>query len=166
MNRLAMRGVYVLTAGLLVVGCASSGSSSGSGKPLQTLSKDVVTTAPVDMATTTTTEPKQKVTLTPATGITEGQTVQVAAKGFKPNAKGLLVLECADKPDSGAGDCKFGHPAVDADASGNVSTTYTVTKGPVGSNNNMCSAAQKCLVVISEPAQNGDNGTAAIVFAP
>jgi hypothetical protein len=165
MNSLAMRGVYVLTAGALLVGCGSSGSSSG-GTALKTLPKDVVTTTTVDLATTTTTEPKQKVTLTPATGITEGQTVQVAAKGFKPSAKGLLVLECADKPNSGAGDCVFGHPAVDADASGNISTTYKVTKGPVGSNNNMCSATQKCLVVISEAAQNGDNGTAAIQFAP
>jgi hypothetical protein len=165
MNRLAMRGVYVLTAGVLLVGCGSSGGSSG-GTTLKTLSKNVTPTTEVNQATTTTTEPKQKVTLTPATGITDGQTVQVAAKGFKPNAKSLLVLECADKPDSGQGDCVFGHPGVDADASGNISTTFKVTKGPVGSNNNMCTATQKCLVVITEPAVNGDNGTGVIVFAP
>ncbi|MBV8951844.1 MAG: hypothetical protein JOZ99_13285, partial [Actinobacteria bacterium] len=140
------------------------GSGGSAGKSLQTLPKAVVPTTAVDMATTTTTEPKQRVTLTPASGITDGQTVQVAAKGFKPNAKSLLVIECADKPDSGAGDCDFGHPPVDADATGNVATTFTVSKGPVGSNKNMCTAAQRCLIVITEAAPNGDNGTAPIVF--
>ena len=165
MTRLAMRGVFLVSAGLLLVGCGSSGSSS-SGSSLKTLPRDVTPTTAVNMATTTTTEPKQKVTLTPDSGITEGQTVQVSAKGYKPNAKGLLVIECADKPDSGAGDCVFGHPSVDADAQGNIATTFKVTKGPVGGNNNMCTATQKCLVVITEPTTNGDNGTAEIKFAP
>ena len=170
MNGLVTRGAYVLAAGLvsgglLLGGCG--GSSGGSGNTsLKTLPKDVTPTTAFDMATTTTTEPKQKVTLTPNAGLADGQTVQVTAKGFKPNAKGLLVLECADKPDSGAGDCEFGHPAVDADASGNVSTTFTVKKGPVGSNKNMCTATQRCVVAVSEPAQNGDNAALQINFAP
>ncbi len=165
MNRLVTRGACVLAAGLLIAGCGGS-SGGGGSTSLKTLPKDVSPTTAVDMATTTTTEPKQKLTLTPNTGLSEGQTVQVNAKGFKPNAKGLLVIECADKPDSGAGDCNFGHPSVDADASGNVSTTFAVTKGPVGSNKNMCNATQKCVVAVSEPAQNGDNAATQINFAP
>jgi len=163
MTRLAMRGVYLLAAGLLFVGCGSSGSSAGTS--LKTLPKDVVSTTMVNQATTTTTAPAQTLTMTPAIGITEGQTVQVNAKGFKPNAQ-LLVLECADKGGStGAGDCKFDHPQVNADGSGNVSTTYKVTKGPVGSANNMCTATQKCVVSVSEPSANGASASATIAFA-
>ncbi len=159
-----MASACVVAVGALLAGCG--GGSSGGSTSRKTLPNDVVPTTEVNPGTTTTTRPKQKVTLTPASGLTEGQIVQVAAKGFKPNAKGLLVLECVDKPDSGVGDCNFGHPAADADGSGNVSTAFTVTKGPVGSNKNMCSASLKCLVVITEPTPNGDNGTAPIDFAP
>jgi ABC-type Fe3+-hydroxamate transport system substrate-binding protein len=151
----------VLVLGVAAVTLAACGSSGGSkSSPPATKAK----------ATTTTTKaPAQTVTITPSTNLTNGQTVTVVGKGFTPGAKNIGANECAAKgAQTGAGDCDLpGTKTAVPDASGTVTIQFTVNKGPFGANQIVCSAAQKCLVSVSEltasPTQEAD---ADISFAP
>jgi heat shock protein HslJ len=106
--------------------------------------------------------------VTPATGLTDRQQVQVDGAGFTPG-EALTVLECAQKGDStGPGDCNLtGMTPVTADGLGNVSLQLTVLRGPFGANKIVCSAKQPCLVSVTQaslkPTEEAD---AAITFAP
>ena len=131
--------------GALVFVLAACGSSSGS-KASPPATKPKATT------TTTAAAPKQTITITPATGLTNGQMVTVVGKGFTPNASNIGVNECADKGDqTGAGDCDLGGTknAV-PDASGTVTLQFAANKGPFGANQIICSATVKCLISISQ----------------
>jgi Neocarzinostatin family len=160
MNKVMKLVCVVGVAGLLLAACGSSSSKSDSNK--------TVTTTAVKVTTTTTTvdpnAPTMKVT--PDTGLTEGQTVQVTGAKFKPNAT-LGINECADKgADTQSGDCDLAHlvPAT-SDAQGNVTGSKAVTKGPFGGNNIVCSSTQPCLLSIAELTANGQNASAGITFA-
>ena len=67
--------------------------SSGGSK-----SSDTTTTKPKSTSTTTK-APAQTVTITPSTGLTDGQTVTVVGKGYTPGAQNIGANECADKGD-------------------------------------------------------------------
>jgi hypothetical protein len=90
-------------------------------------------------------------TITPNTGLRSGMTVHVIAVGFTPNLP-LVINECAAKGAStGPGDCNLaGIVATTSDASGTVSADYTVTTGPFGANNIVCTATQPCLLSVSQ----------------
>lgn len=98
----------------------------------------------------------QTMTVTPDKGLTDGQKVQVSARGFTPGNKSLGVNECADKGNqTGANDCNLeGLVPVQADSKGRVEADYVVKKGPFGGNQIVCSAQQKCLISVSELTQN------------
>ena len=143
----------IIVLGVVTLVLAACGSSSGS--------KSSDTTKPKS-TTTTTKAPAQTVTITPSTGLTNGQTVTVVGKGYKPGATNIGANECADKGDqTGAGDCDLGGTknAV-PDASGTVTFQFVVNKGPFGAIQIVCSATQKCLVSVSElvasPTQEAD----------
>lgn len=127
--------------GLVVGACGSSSSSSKkkSSKP----------------AATKPAKAKPTLTVTPATGLADGQTVHIAAKGFTPNQQSLGINECANKGDAtGAGDCNIRElKPVQSDAKGEISADYVVRKGPFGGNNIVCSAQQKCLLSVSQLIQ-------------
>jgi hypothetical protein len=91
------------------------------------------------------------VTITPSSGLKTGQVVQVSGSGFSPN-ESLVINECADKGQStGPGDCNLTAltPTM-SDAAGKVSAEFTVTAGPFGANNIVCSATLACLVSVSQ----------------
>ena len=94
---------------------------------------------------------KQTITVTPHTGLKNGQKVHVVAAGFSPNET-LGVIECVDKGNAtGAGDCDISAlKTVTSDAHGRVVADFTVVVGPFGSNNVSCSKKTPCLVSVSQ----------------
>lgn len=153
-TKTVIRLVCVLAMLALAVGACSS-SSSGSSKKAST-------------STTKKAKANPTLTVTPSTGLADGATVHVTAKGFTPNQKSLGINECADKGDAtGAGDCNIrALKAVSSDAKGEISADYVVSKGPFGDNAIVCSAQQKCLISVSQliqtPTEEADQG---ITFA-
>jgi hypothetical protein len=118
-------------------------------------------------AVTTTAAPAQTMTVTPATGLTDGQTVHVEAKGFSPNAQ-RGIIQCADKgAETGQGDCNIGGiQVVTTDANGTISADFKVVKGPFGENQIVCGPTQKCLLSANDlTAEPKEVTTADIEFA-
>lgn len=97
----------------------------------------------------------------PASGLAATQAVLVQAAGFSPG-ESLVVTQCADKGTAtGPGDCDLaGMRGVTADSGGRVTVQFTVRKGPFGTNNITCGAAQACLISVTQaslsPAEEAD----------
>lgn len=104
----------------------------------------------------------------PASGLTDGQTVHVTGSGFPPGAD-LVVVECADRGDqTSAQDCAIADTtSVTAGPQGKVSTTKTVTTGPFGSADRVCDAQHRCQLSVSQPSASSGaaRATAALAFA-
>jgi len=134
--------ICLVGVALVIGACSSSKSSSSSSSSATT----PTTLAP----TTTAAAPKQSVTITPNTGLKDGQAVQVVAKGYTAG-KTYGITECADKgAATGAGDCNLrGIKVATADATGTVTASFPVAKGPFGSNNIVCSASQACILSVA-----------------
>jgi len=142
MTHARTRAAFALAvaAAIFFAACGSSSKSSSS-----------TTTSAAATTSTSAAAPAQNMTITPATGLTDGQTVQIMGTGFTKAGETLGVTECADKgAQTGAGDCDLRNikAPVTADASGNVSTSYVVHKS-FGANNIVCSATQKCLLSVA-----------------
>jgi hypothetical protein len=155
-----------LLAGLLA-GCGSSAKKATAPAVTTTAAAATTTTAAASNGTTTTTAAAQKITITPQTGLKDGQVVHVVATGFTPN-ESLGVNECGDKGTStAAGDCNLGKIQVTkSDANGTVTADFPVVKGPFGANAIVCSATQKCLVSVSQLTQTQtENASDNITFA-
>lgn len=163
--RSAIRAGCILAAVLFVVSaCGSSSSKSASTTAAPATEATTTTTSEA----TTTTAPAQTVTITPSTGLKDGQVVHIVGKGYTAG-KQYGLTECADKGNNtGAGDCNLrGIKVATADATGTVSADYPVAKGPFGSNNIVCSASQACLVSVATAgsANPSEVATANITFA-
>ena len=96
-------------------------------------------------------KPTIAVEMTPSSGIADGSTVHVVARGFQPNEGNLGVAECADRGElTGPLDCDLDAMALaTADASGTVTADIAVKKGPFG-NGIVCTAEQKCVVAVTQ----------------
>jgi hypothetical protein len=110
------------------------------------------------------------VTVVPATGLRDGQVVQVAVTGFAPGAPLAFDLCAAKGQRTGAADCDLERTSlVSADAAGNAQAPLTVSAGPFGGNQTRCSATERCLVVatvVSAGTSPPQNATARVDFAP
>ena len=137
---------------LLILFLAACGGG-GKGLAVRPPASSAPAPAPTTSALPTTTPPagSQAVTVTPDTGLTSGQRITVTGSGFSSN-EALVVTQCAAKGAStGPGDCNLGGMATTAsDASGHVQVDLVVTKGPFGANAIVCSAAQPCLVSVTQ----------------
>jgi hypothetical protein len=129
----------VVVGVLLVAACGSSKKSSSSSSSSSSAA-----------ATTTTAKSNLTVTITPHTGLHDGETVQVVGKGFTAGQQ-YGVTECANKGAStGAGDCNLrGIKVGTADAAGTVTVAFPVAKGPFGSNNIVCTNPPGCIVSVA-----------------
>ncbi len=142
---------------------ASTPSPSTSAPPSPTTSP---ATSPATTPTTTAVAPR--VTVTPSAGLASPASVQVTVSGFSPR-QSLVVNQCAAKgTQTGMGDCNIaGMRGVTTDSAGRASIEFTVTRGPFGANNIVCSEAQPCLVSVSQaslsPTEEADQR---ITFAP
>jgi neocarzinostatin family protein len=124
---------------LTVAACGGSSSPSGGGN----------TPTPTPAATTPA-GPTQTMTITPHKGLHDGQKVTVVGKGFTAG-KTYGVTECADKgAATGAGDCNLGGiKGGVADATGTVTVTFPVAKGPFGANHIVCTKPPGCIVSVA-----------------
>jgi hypothetical protein len=108
------------------------------------------------------------VTITPSTGLKDGQSVHVVGKGYTAG-KTYSIVECADKgAATGAGDCNLrGIKVATADSTGTVTSAFPVAKGPFGANNIVCGASQGCILsVATAGAANPDEvATGTISFS-
>lgn len=135
----------------------------------------VTTDATVNAASAPATKP---LTVTPHTGLTNNQSVQVSApSGTFPANETLVTLEC--NPDSSIPQDGSGCTALNFNHSSNASGgtgpfAFTVKAGKIGSNAKaFCppTAAQKsagfthCVLTVSEPSPDGIHAAQDIVFA-
>jgi len=122
---------------------------------------------PATAAPTTGPRGKPHVTVQPASGLHDGDSVHVTGTGFTPGNT-YIVAQCGDKGSkTGQGDCDITAvlPAT-ADATGTVQVDYTVKKGPFGAHNIVCSPTQPCLINVSQPTPDPtQQADARIVFA-
>jgi len=104
-------------------------------------------------------------TVTPNTGLLDGQSVSVSASGYTPGA-GLAVLECTTGASSES-DCDLSTVAyVNADASGAVSTTYGVFRVIFTANDGAgvdCAPSQ-CVLVVANIGDQTEAASAALGF--
>ncbi len=169
-----IRLAAVIAAVVVVGACGSSknNSNASSNTTATTTATTQATTTTVAPTTTTaaqtTTTAGQTVTITPATGLHDGQVVHIVATGYTPGEKDIGVNECADKGNNTmAGDCDLaGTKTAIPDSSGKVTLDFAVKKGPFGGNNIVCSAAQACLVSVGQlVASPTESATEDITFA-
>ena len=144
---------YVRRAAILVALVSLAACGGGSPKANNTLPPIATSSAPATSSPqpTQSLTGKQTITVTPHTGLKNGQTVHVVAVGFSPNQT-LGVIECADKGNAtGEGDCDISAlKTVTSDAHGRVVADFKVIVGPFGTNNDSCSTKTPCLVSVSQ----------------
>ena len=148
-HRRRQAGVAVLAV-LALAGCGGSSSVVvHTAPPVQTSSSSTGASSSGPASTAASGQPAA--TVTPATGLTDRQRVQVNGSGFTPG-ESLEVIECADKGSkTGPGDCNLtGMTPTTADGIGRVSVVLTVLRGPFGANKIVCSAKQPCLVSVTQ----------------
>lgn len=160
-HRLAVCGVLAL----LISGCASSaapltrsGPAPAAASPAAPATAGCAATSPSAVSSG---KAAQELKVTPAAGLSSGQTVLVTASGFAP-CEALVVIECAAKgAATTSGDCDTAAlQGVTSDASGQVMIEFQVTKGPFGASNIVCGASQACLISVTQatesPTQEAD----------
>ncbi len=88
-------------------------------------------------------------TVTPSSGLANGQAVTVSWKGYAPGVS-INVLECSKSPPTQATDCDLTNAALlHADPNGTGTLSFTVTTGAVGSG--ICDATHPgCVVVVNQ----------------
>ena len=152
---------------LLAAAAAGCGSNSAPVVRPPTSTPPASTAAPTSAAPSAAPSGQtQHLTVSPATGLTTGQTVLVQASGFSPG-ESLVATECADKGTAtGPGDCNLAAmQSVTSDANGRVTVQLTVTKGPFGANNIVCGPTQACLISVTQPVPSPtQQATAPITF--
>jgi hypothetical protein len=137
----------------------SSGSATSTNATSSTSAAQHSTTKPNSSPTSTAPRtssskptPKQsgpRITVTPHSGLTEGQTVQVTGSGFPANAR-VIVLECLAAA-TGPGDCIVNilNPTITmTDSTGHISRSIQVHTRVNGTT---CSPANPCIVAASDP---------------
>jgi hypothetical protein len=105
------------------------------------------------------------VTVTPSTGLVDGQSVSVSASGYTPGA-GLAVLECAVGAASES-DCDLSTVAyVNADATGAVSTAYGVFREIFTANDagGLDCAPSQCVLVVANIGNQSEAASAELGF--
>ncbi len=106
-------------------------------------------------------------TVTPNTDLANGQTVQLSGTGFPPSSTTLVALEC-NKNGTTVIDCDINNLSpVTVDASGNLTGTFTVKTGTIGSTTCGTSAADasNCAVIIGDSSTYTLEANAVITFA-
>ncbi len=134
----------------LIIGASIWAIESGRGGPSsRSLSASIATTAP----TTPGPAPasglgSQSITLTPATGLHDGEVIHIVATGYVPGVD-YYSMECR-AGSYVADDCNTGEfDSTTADMSGTVTLDYKVVKGPFGAHHVICSPAQPCMIGVA-----------------
>jgi hypothetical protein len=136
---------------MLCLVVALAACSSNKATTPTTKAPGTSTTASTAAAATTSTTAGQTITITPSTGLTNNEMVQITGTGYLPNEE-LGVTECANKgAQTGAGDCNLGGIKVTkANAAGAVSYKFAVALGPFGQNMIVCTNSPGCIVSVAQ----------------
>lgn len=159
-----MKSMYLRAALLVALGLLLAACSSGTSSPTTSSTPSSTTTS--SSGPTTTAAGGQHLTVTPASGLTSHETVTLSATGFSPN-ESLGVTECANKgKKTEPGDCDLSAlKSVTSNGSGDVHTSFAVTKGPFGSDHIVCSTPKACIVTVTqETPKPTQDATAVISF--
>lgn len=136
--------------------------------PTRSESPTATASAPAPAASSAQSPQGPTMTVTPSTGLRDGDQVHVAGSGFTSGAN-LVVIQCAGSGDDvSADDCDIADAAsVVADGSGGVATTATVHSGPFGAAGRTCGGGVECLIVVSQPSASAgaERATAPVSFA-
>jgi Neocarzinostatin family len=153
-RRLQVAGLLLLFA----VSLAACGSSN-SGTSTTTTTAPAATTTTTAAPTTTTTG--QHISISPNSGLTNGQVVQITGTGYPPNEQ-LGVTECSNAgAQTTAGDCNLGAIKVTTStAAGTVSYKYQVALGPFGQDNIVCTKSPYCILSVSQAGSANPNAEA------
>lgn len=154
-----------LTAVVALAACSSNTkSTTTTSAPSGTTSTTAAPVAP----TTTTTKPAQEITISPSTGLTDGETITIKGTGYPAN-QSQGITECANKGNqTTANDCNLGGIGVTkASATGAISATFKVALGPFGGNHIVCTSPPGCIVSVATEgsADPTDVATAVLKFS-
>jgi dienelactone hydrolase len=89
-------------------------------------------------------------TVTPTSGLSDGQAVTVSWSGYAPG-QSVNVLECSHNPPSAAGDCDLtGAVLLHPDPTGSGTVSLVVHTGAVGSSGGTCDATHSCVIAVNQ----------------
>jgi dienelactone hydrolase len=102
-------------------------------------------------------------TVSPDTGLADGQTVTVSWEGFSPGVS-VNVLQCSHNPPTAAADCDLKTGAIlHPDPSGSGSLGIKVHTGAVGSGGGMCGASHPgCVIAVNQGGSLDPNSTVTV----
>ncbi len=146
--------------------CGTSATDANCLIAIGTTAEVLVASAPITFAIPASTPAGPSITVTPSTGLTNGQTVTITGSGFTAGDS-LYAVECLATATSAAG-CNTTAPTpITAKSDGTLpSTTFTVKTGTIGSGTCGTSASDLTACVISvSNATAGDAAHAPITFA-
>ncbi len=156
---------YVQTGPIGNGSCGTSATDANCLIAIGTLAGVLVADAPITFgAATASTGPS--ITVTPATGLKNAQTVTITGSGFTPGDS-LFAVECLATATSSAGCNTAGATPITAKSDGTLpSTTFTVATGTIGTGTCGTSATDLagCVISVSN-ISSGDRGFAPITFA-
>ena len=157
---------YVQTGTIGNGTCGTSAADANCLIAVGTLAGTLVASGPITFATASSTPTGPSITVTPATGLKNGDTVTITGSGFTPGDS-LFALECLTKATSAAGCDTTGATPITANSDGTLaSTTFKVVAGAIGTGTCGTSASDLtgCVISVSNVSA-GDRAYAAITFA-
>jgi Neocarzinostatin family len=134
-------------------GFAGGSCGPGDGCTVVVQDRDGETTAEVGTVFAAATQPPGHLTVSPSTGLREGETVTATASG-QPAGAAVQFVVCAAPDLTGSERCGAPGPVVDAvaDEQGVARATLAIGEGPVGSDRIACRREQRCGVVVRSAA--------------
>jgi maltose-binding protein MalE len=158
----------MLTVVVALAACSSNTKTTTTTAPPSGSTTTTASPATTAAPTTTTTKPAQVITISPATGLTNDETITIKGTGYPAN-QSQGITECANKGNqTTANDCNLGGIGVTkASATGTISATFKVALGPFGGNHIVCTSPPGCIVSVATEgsADPTDVATAVLKFS-
>jgi hypothetical protein len=99
------------------------------------------------------------ITVTPSTGLSDGQGVTVTGSGFGPN-ESLAILECTLGATDAAGCNINAYLLINSSATGTISSTFHVFAGPTGSGTcDMGTTDTSCTLAVANPSNTNEKAS-------
>ncbi len=108
----------------------------------------------------------RQATVTPSSGLADGETVSVAWQGLTPG-QNVNVLECAKNPPTAAGDCDLqSGKLLQPDPTGAGSLSLVVHTGAIGSGGGICDATHPgCVIAVNQGGSLDPAATVVVTIA-
>ena len=145
---------YVQTGTIGNGTCGTSAADANCLIAVGTLAGTLVASGPITFATASSTPTGPSITVTPATGLKNGETVTITGSGFTAGDS-LYAVQCLVAATSAAGCDTTGATPITANSDGTLpSTTFKVTAGTIGSGACGTTAAnvRDCVITVATAA--------------